>query len=58
MEGDGVTWAAAGHSDVIATDDNIYHFYHAYRQSNGGAELRIVEMPFDEDGWPVPAPTP
>ncbi len=54
VEGDGVTWAAAGHSDVLLDGDKIYHMYHAYRQSNGGAEFRIVELPFDEDGWPVP----
>lgn len=53
VEGDGVNWAAAGHSDVLLDGDKIYHFYHAYRQSNGGAELRIVELPFDDDGWPV-----
>jgi arabinan endo-1,5-alpha-L-arabinosidase len=54
VEGDGVQWAAAGHSDVIATRNKIYHFYHAYRQSDGGAQLRIVELPFDNEGWPVP----
>jgi arabinan endo-1,5-alpha-L-arabinosidase len=54
VEGDGVTYAAAGHSDVIVVDDTIYHFYHAYRQNNGASVLRIVEMPFDDEGWPVP----
>lgn len=54
VEGDGAQFAAAGHSDVIVSGDTIYHFYHAYRQSNGGAELRIVELPFDDEGWPVP----
>lgn len=53
VEGDGVTWAAAGHSDVLFDGDKIYHLYHAYRQSNGAAELRIVELPFDDEGWPV-----
>lgn len=53
VEGDGVTWAAAGHSDVLFDGDKIYHFYHAYRQSNGSPELRIVELPFDEEGWPI-----
>ncbi len=54
VEGDGTTWAAAGHSDVVVSDDRIYHLYHAYRQSNGEAQLRIVELPFDDEGWPVP----
>lgn len=54
MQGDGVEFAAAGHSDVIVQGDTVYHFYHAYRQSNGAATLRIVELPFDDEGWPVP----
>lgn len=54
VEGDHVDWAAAGHSDVLVTGDKIYHLYHAYRQSDGGAQLRIVELPFDDEGWPVP----
>lgn len=53
VEGDGVNWAAAGHSDVLLDGDHFYHLYHAYRQSNGAAELRIVELVFDEDGWPI-----
>jgi arabinan endo-1,5-alpha-L-arabinosidase len=54
VQGDQVQWAAAGHSDVLATGSKIYHLYHAYRQSNGNAQLRIVELPFDDQGWPVP----
>jgi arabinan endo-1,5-alpha-L-arabinosidase len=54
LQGDGAEWAAAGHSDVIATGDKIYHLYHAYRKANGAAQFRIVELPFDDQGWPVP----
>jgi arabinan endo-1,5-alpha-L-arabinosidase len=54
VEGDGVTWAAAGHSDVLADGGQLYHLYHAYRQSNGAAELRLAGLWFDDDGWPVP----
>lgn len=53
VEGDGVEWAAAGHSDVVVGGGQIHHVYHAYRQSNGAAQLRIAELSFDEDGWPV-----
>jgi arabinan endo-1,5-alpha-L-arabinosidase len=53
--GDGVNFAAAGHSDVLVSGSKIYHLYHAYRQSNGNATLRVAEMPFDDEGWPVPA---
>lgn len=52
VEGDN-TFAAAGHSDVLVTEGHIYHLYHAYRRPRGNAELRIVEMLFDEDGWPI-----
>jgi arabinan endo-1,5-alpha-L-arabinosidase len=54
LEGDGVQFAAAGHSDVLVSGATIYHVYHAYRQTNGNATLRIVQMPFDAAGWPVP----
>ncbi len=53
VEGDGTKFAAAGHSDVVTWNNRIYHLYHAYRQSDGGAQLRIVELPFDVEGWPV-----
>lgn len=55
VQGDHTNWAAAGHSDVMVSGHRIYHLYHAYKQSNGNAQLRIVEMPFDEEQWPVPA---
>jgi hypothetical protein len=52
-------YAAAGHGDVFVSGDMFYHAYHAYPYSrNPYAELRIVEMPFDAQGWPVPAPGP
>lgn len=54
VQGDRVNWAAAGHSDVLIDDDAIYHTYHAYAQSNGNASLRIVELEFDAEGWPLP----
>lgn len=53
VQGDKVNWAAAGHSDVLVDGDKLYHLYHAYAQSNGAASLRIAELFFDEDGWPV-----
>jgi arabinan endo-1,5-alpha-L-arabinosidase len=52
VQGDN-TYAAAGHSDVLVDGDRVYHLYHAYRQRDAGAELRIVELPFDAEGWPV-----
>lgn len=54
VAGDRSTFAAAGHSDILVADDRIYHLYHAYRLPRGDAELRIVELRFDADGWPIP----
>lgn len=52
-------YAAAGHGDVFVAGDMFYHAYHAYPYDRTPyAELRIVEMPFDEEGWPVPASAP
>lgn len=56
VAGDHEQFAAAGHSDVLRRDGTFYHLYHAYRQRDAGAELRIVELPFDEEGWPVGGP--
>lgn len=56
VEGDKTRYAAAGHSDVVTWNGRMYHLYHAYRQSDGGAELRIVELPFDDEGWPIGGP--
>lgn len=49
------TYAAAGHSDIIVTRGHIYQLYHAYRRPRGDAELRINELLFDAEGWPVPS---
>jgi arabinan endo-1,5-alpha-L-arabinosidase len=53
VQGDGGTWAAAGHGDVIVRGNKIYHLYHAYPRSGGGSQLRIAELLFDSQGWPV-----
>ena len=54
VEGDHVNWAAAGHSDVLVDGADVYHVYHAYRQSDGAASLRISPLIFDSEGWPIP----
>ncbi len=53
VEGGG-DYAAAGHSEVLVDGNSIYAIYHAYPFSGAPyATLRIAEMPFDSDGWPV-----
>ena len=48
-------YAAAGHSDVIVSGGHIYQLYHAYTRPRGDAELRINELLFDAEGWPLPS---
>ena len=55
VQGDS-TFAAAGHSDVMLSKGHFYHLYHAYRRPSGRAELRVVELLFDDEGWPVATP--
>jgi arabinan endo-1,5-alpha-L-arabinosidase len=47
-------WVAPGHNAVIARDGKTYNVYHALRgSSNGAPTLRIAELVWDVDGWPV-----
>jgi hypothetical protein len=39
---------------VLVANGHIYDVYHAYRRPRGNAELRVVELLFDADGWPMP----
>lgn len=47
-------WKGPGHNAVFTDKGKWYNVYHAYAASNGAAELRITEMAFDADGWPLP----
>jgi arabinan endo-1,5-alpha-L-arabinosidase len=43
-----------GHNAVILTGDRAYNVYHAYDGNmNGAPRLRVSELAFDADGWPV-----
>ena len=47
-------WVAPGHNAVIAYGGRTYNVYHALQGSSGGpATLRIAELAWDADGWPV-----
>lgn len=48
------TWVAPGHNAVIAYNGKTYNLYHALQgSSSGAATLRIAELTWDTDGWPV-----
>jgi len=48
------SWVAPGHNSVIAFGGKTYNVYHALRGSSSGpATLRVAEIVWDENGWPV-----
>jgi len=49
-------WSAPGHNAVIVYDNRTYNVYHALAApsgQNGVATLRIAEIAWDANGWPV-----
>ena len=51
-------YMACGHNSVLRDDDGRWYlFYHArFNTGNEWHEVRVHEMFFNEDGWPVAAP--
>jgi arabinan endo-1,5-alpha-L-arabinosidase len=51
-------WKGPGHNAIIVVDGRTYNVHHAYdAQNNGNSVLRISEIAWDAEGWPVsPAP--
>jgi arabinan endo-1,5-alpha-L-arabinosidase len=50
------SWSAPGHNAVIVYDGRTYNVYHALAApsgQNGNATLRIAEIVWDANGWPV-----
>ena len=47
------TWIAPGHNAVIAYGGKTYNIYHALTAQNMTATLRVSEIVWDQDGWPV-----
>jgi arabinan endo-1,5-alpha-L-arabinosidase len=47
-------WKGPGSNMVFTDAGKRYNVYHAYdANSNGQATLRIAELNFDNDGWPI-----
>jgi arabinan endo-1,5-alpha-L-arabinosidase len=50
----GTRYRGPGHNSVLFTADAAYNAYHAYDADNrGDPVLRISELAWDDDGWPV-----
>jgi arabinan endo-1,5-alpha-L-arabinosidase len=48
------SWIAPGHNAVIVYNNKTYNMYHALEGSSSGpATLRISEIAWDTNGWPV-----
>jgi len=47
------TWKGPGHNAVIFSGNAAYNVYHAYAASDGAATLRISELVWDAEGWPI-----
>ena len=46
-------WKGPGHNAVFFDKGKWYNVYHAYAANDGRAELRITEMAWDAEGWPL-----
>ena len=47
-------WRGPGHNAVVFDGDGAYNVYHSYdANDNGAATLRISELVWDDDGWPI-----
>jgi arabinan endo-1,5-alpha-L-arabinosidase len=55
LEG-GPRWKGPGHNAVVFSGTRAYNVYHSYdADSNGQSTLRIAELVWDADGWPISA---
>jgi arabinan endo-1,5-alpha-L-arabinosidase len=49
----GGDWVGPGHNAVLIDGTRAYNVYHAYAASNGASQLRISELVWDAEGWPI-----
>jgi arabinan endo-1,5-alpha-L-arabinosidase len=46
-------FAAAGHNAVVFSGDRAFNVYHAYPTDGSYARLRVAELVWDNQGWPI-----
>jgi arabinan endo-1,5-alpha-L-arabinosidase len=49
----GGDWVGPGHNAVLIEGTRAYNIYHAYAATNGASQLRISELVWDAEGWPL-----
>lgn len=52
VQGDN-TWRGPGHNAVLFTGDRAYNIYHSYTATDGTPTLRVSELVWDNEGWPI-----
>jgi arabinan endo-1,5-alpha-L-arabinosidase len=49
-------WKGPGHNAIVHTTSGDFNVYHSYDAQAGGAPtLRIAELQWSADGWPLSA---
>jgi arabinan endo-1,5-alpha-L-arabinosidase len=46
-------WVGPGHNAVLFEGTRAYNIYHAYAADTGASQLRIAELVWDDQGWPL-----
>jgi arabinan endo-1,5-alpha-L-arabinosidase len=46
-------WVGPGHNAILIDGARAYNVYHAYAAGNGVSQLRIAELVWDGEGWPI-----
>jgi arabinan endo-1,5-alpha-L-arabinosidase len=49
----GGDWVGPGHNAILIDGTRAYNVYHAYAATNGASQLRISELVWDAEGWPL-----
>lgn len=49
----GGDWVGPGHNAILIDGTRAYNVYHAYAATNGASRLRISELVWDQEGWPL-----
>jgi len=49
----GGDWVGPGHNAILIDGTRAYNVYHAYAATNGASQLRISELVWDGEGWPI-----
>jgi len=46
-------WWGVGHNTVLFHEGDAYNIYHAYPADSRGAVLRVAQLVWDAEGWPI-----